>query len=174
MDQQPLHMQGASNPFSYGMPPIMKGSSGNLFANNMVPSMPMSSRNPSNNFKPFQLEMLTSRYPTQPWEVLLHKPRHKCGASQCLEVDSFHNLTLSMGAMLEIALVLYHNPVICLETLLCREGKCSEVTHITVLVNQCSFNLTFLGPRSQAIMLMEGDLIHTIITWILATVVSAK
>lgn len=36
------------------MPPITIGSSGNFFANNMVPSMPMSSGNTSNNFGPFQ------------------------------------------------------------------------------------------------------------------------
>ena len=47
-------MQSASNPFSYGMPPITIGSSDNFFANNMVPSMPMSAGNTSNNFGPFQ------------------------------------------------------------------------------------------------------------------------
>ena len=36
------------------MPPITIGSSGNFFANNMVLLIPMSSRNPSNNFGPFQ------------------------------------------------------------------------------------------------------------------------
>ena len=36
------------------MPPITIGSSSNFFANNMVPLMPMSSGNPSNNFRPFQ------------------------------------------------------------------------------------------------------------------------
>ena len=36
------------------MPLVTIGSSGNFFANNMVPSMPMSSRNTSNNFGPFQ------------------------------------------------------------------------------------------------------------------------
>lgn len=52
--QQPLYMQSASNPFSYGIPPVTIGSLGNFFANNMVPSMPMSSGNTSNNFRPFQ------------------------------------------------------------------------------------------------------------------------
>lgn len=54
MAQQPLYTQTTSNPFSYGMPPVTIGSSSNFFANNMVLSMPMSSRNTSSNFGPFQ------------------------------------------------------------------------------------------------------------------------
>jgi hypothetical protein len=54
MAQQPLYTQTASNPFSYGMPPITIGSTSNLFANNMVSSMPMSSGIPSSNFGPSQ------------------------------------------------------------------------------------------------------------------------
>ena len=54
MAQQPLYTQTTSNPFSYGMPPVTIGSMGNFFANNMVSSMPMSSGNPSSNFRPFQ------------------------------------------------------------------------------------------------------------------------
>ena len=106
--------------------------------------------------------MLTFRYPTQPWEVLLHKPGHKFGAFLCLEVDLFHNLTLNMGALLELALIPYHKPTVCLETLLFWEGKCSEATHITVLANKHNFNTTFQGPTSRVSMLMEGDLILTI------------
>ena len=52
MTHPPLYMQSISNPFSYGMPLVTMGSSGNFFAN-MVPSLPMSSRNTSNNFGPF-------------------------------------------------------------------------------------------------------------------------
>ena len=54
MNQLPLYMQSTLNPFSYGMPLVTIGSSGNFFAKNMVPSMPMSSRNTSNNFEPFK------------------------------------------------------------------------------------------------------------------------
>lgn len=54
MAQHPLYTQTTSTPFSYGMPPVTIGSTCNFFANNMVPSMPMSSRKPSNNFRPFQ------------------------------------------------------------------------------------------------------------------------
>lgn len=107
-------------------------------------------------------EMLTSPYPTQPLEVPLRKLGHKLGASLCLEVDLFHNLTLNMGALLELALFSYHNPIVCLETLMFREGKCSEVSHIIVLANKHNFNLSFLGPTSWVLMLMEGDLILTI------------
>lgn len=54
MAQPPLYMQSTSNPFSYGMPSITMGLLGSFFASNMVPSMPMSSRNVSNNSGPFQ------------------------------------------------------------------------------------------------------------------------
>ena len=54
MAQQPLYNQTTSNPFSYGMPSITMGSANNFFANNMVPSMPMSSRVPPSNFRPSQ------------------------------------------------------------------------------------------------------------------------
>ena len=54
MAQQPLYTQIASNPFAYGMPSITAGAAGNFFANNMVPSMPMSSGVPPNNFNPSQ------------------------------------------------------------------------------------------------------------------------
>ena len=56
MAQQPLYTQTTSNLFSYGMLYITMGSTGNFFANNMVPSMPMSSRIPLGNFKPSQFE----------------------------------------------------------------------------------------------------------------------
>ena len=42
MDQQPLYSQTTLNPFAYGMPSITMGVVSNFFANNMVPSMPMS------------------------------------------------------------------------------------------------------------------------------------
>ena len=54
MAQPPSYTKITLNPFSYRMPSVMIGSSGIFFANNMVPSMPMSSRNTSNNFGPFQ------------------------------------------------------------------------------------------------------------------------
>ena len=54
--QQPLYTQTTSNPFAYGMPFITMGAAGNFFANNMVPSMPMSSRVPLNNFSHSQFE----------------------------------------------------------------------------------------------------------------------
>ena len=56
MAQQPLYTQSTSNPFLYGMPSITMGSANNFFANNMVPSMPMSSGIPLGNFKPSQFE----------------------------------------------------------------------------------------------------------------------
>jgi hypothetical protein len=43
-----------SNPFAYGMPSITIGAADNFFANNMVPSMPMSLGVPHNNFGPSQ------------------------------------------------------------------------------------------------------------------------
>ena len=54
MAQQPLYTQTASNPFAYGMPSITMGAVSNFFANNMVPSMPMSSAVPLNNYGPSQ------------------------------------------------------------------------------------------------------------------------
>ena len=54
MAQQPLYTQTTSNLFLYGMPSITMGSVGNFFANNMVPSMPMSSGVPPSNFVPSQ------------------------------------------------------------------------------------------------------------------------
>ena len=54
MAQQPLYSQTTSNPFAYGMPFVTMGAPGNFFANNMVPSMPMSSGVPPNNFRPSQ------------------------------------------------------------------------------------------------------------------------
>lgn len=54
MVQPSLYTQSTLNPFSYGMPSITMGSSSNFFSNNMVPSIPMSSGNTSNNFGPFQ------------------------------------------------------------------------------------------------------------------------
>ena len=56
MAQQPLYTQTTSNPFSYGMPPVTIGLTGNFFANNMVSSMPMSSGIPSCNFRPSQFK----------------------------------------------------------------------------------------------------------------------
>ena len=50
-----------SNPFAYGMPSMTMGAANNFFANNMVPSMPMSSGVPLNNFGPSQFE--TSHIP---------------------------------------------------------------------------------------------------------------
>ena len=61
MAQQPLYTQMASNPFAYGMPSITTGATDNFFANNMVPSMPMSSGVPLNNFGPSQFR--TSHIP---------------------------------------------------------------------------------------------------------------
>ena len=49
------------NPFAYGIPSITMGVAGNFFANNMVPSMPMSSDVPPNNYGPSQFE--TSHLP---------------------------------------------------------------------------------------------------------------
>ena len=43
-----------SHPFAYGMLSITMGAVGNFFANNMVPSMPMSSTVPPNNYGPSQ------------------------------------------------------------------------------------------------------------------------
>ena len=54
MAQQPLYTQTMSNPFAYGMPSITAGVAGSFFANNMVPSMPMSSGVSPNNFGPSQ------------------------------------------------------------------------------------------------------------------------
>ena len=54
MAQQPLYTQTTSNPFAYGMPSVTMGAASNFFANNMVPSMPMSSGVPLNNFGPSQ------------------------------------------------------------------------------------------------------------------------
>lgn len=54
MAQQPLYTQTMSNSFAYGMPSVTMGSADNFFANNMVPSMPMSSGVPPNNFEPSQ------------------------------------------------------------------------------------------------------------------------
>ena len=54
MAQQALYTQTTSNPLAYGMPSITMGETHNFFANNMVPSMPMSSRVPLNNFRPSQ------------------------------------------------------------------------------------------------------------------------
>ena len=54
MAQQPLYTQTTLNPFSYGMPFVTMGSTDNFFANNMVPSMPMSSGVPPSNFGPSQ------------------------------------------------------------------------------------------------------------------------
>ena len=54
MAQQPLYTQTTSNPFSYGMPSFTMGVVDNFFANNMVPSMPMSSGVPPSNFGPSQ------------------------------------------------------------------------------------------------------------------------
>ena len=54
MAQQPLYTQTTSNPFAYGMPSVTMGATDNFFANNMVPSMPMSSQVPPNNFGPSQ------------------------------------------------------------------------------------------------------------------------
>jgi hypothetical protein len=54
MAQQPLYTQITSNPFAYGMPSVTMGETDNFFANNMVPSMPMSSGVPPNNFRPSQ------------------------------------------------------------------------------------------------------------------------
>ena len=56
MAQQPLYTQTTSNLFVYGMPSITMGAVDNFFANNMVPSMPMSSRVPPNNFGPSQFK----------------------------------------------------------------------------------------------------------------------
>ena len=52
--QQPLYTQTMSDPFLYGMPFVTMGSTGNFFANNMVPSMPMSLGVPPSNFEPSQ------------------------------------------------------------------------------------------------------------------------
>ena len=54
MAQQPLYTQTTSNLFSYGMPFVTMGSADNFFANNMVPSMPMSLGIPPGNFEPSQ------------------------------------------------------------------------------------------------------------------------
>ena len=61
MAQQPLYTQTVSNPFAYGMPSITMGAISNFFTNNMVPSMPMSSGVPPNNFGPSQFK--TSHLP---------------------------------------------------------------------------------------------------------------
>lgn len=66
----------------------------------------MSSGNTSNNFGPFQFGILILHCPTRPWEVTSqHNPGLRSRTSQCLEVDLFHNHTLSMGLMLELAQV---------------------------------------------------------------------
>ena len=54
MAQPPFYTQSTSNPFSNGMPSVMIGSSRIFFVNNMVPLMPMSYGDTSNNFGPFQ------------------------------------------------------------------------------------------------------------------------
>ena len=54
MAQQPLYTQTTSNLFAYGMRSITIGATDNFFANKMVPSMPMSSAVPLNNYGPSQ------------------------------------------------------------------------------------------------------------------------
>ena len=114
------------------------------------------------------LKMLTLCHPTPPWKVpLQHNPGPMLGVYQCLEVDLFHNHILSLGAMLELAQVLYLylviptvivlvrawvsylHPTIYLENLfLCQEEICLEATHTIVIINNHNFNLSSLGPKS--------------------------
>lgn len=94
MTQLSLYMKNTSNPFSYGMPSVTIGSLGYFFANNMVPSMPMSSGNTSNNFGPFQFRnshILLSN-PTL-GGAFVAQPKSQIRSIPCLEVDSFHNHT---------------------------------------------------------------------------------
>lgn len=134
------------------------GSLGRFFANNMVPSMLMSSGNAFSNFGPFQFGNAHTPLSNPSLEVpSQHNPGHMLGIYQCLEVDLFHIHILSLGAMPELAQVLYLSPVIRLETLLlCQEDICLEATHTIVLINKHSLNLSFLGTKSKEIMYMGG------------------
>ena len=68
-----------------------------------------------------------------------------------------------MVIVLVQAWVSYLRPAIRLETLLlCQEEICLEAIHTIVLINNHSFNLSSMGPKSQELMCMEGDLIRMI------------
>jgi hypothetical protein len=156
MAQQPLYTQITSNPFAYGMPSVTMGVAGNFFTNNMVPSMPTSSRVPPNNFKPSQFgnahiplsnPTLGSAFAQTGAQV---ESNPMLGGGFIPQSYTHYGNVVSTGInYIPQTGSSFGNPSIL-------GGRCLETTHITVLI--CSRNSSpSLGAIFQVSMLLEED-----------------